>query len=300
MEDRMDGLQSLSNDLAAAVERGGRAVFKVAGRPRLASTGVHWRQGLVVTADHTVHADEDVTITGPDGRALTARVAGRDPTIDIAVLKVDAPGVPVAEVADSQAVRVGHIVLALGAGPRASWGVVSSIGEGGRARGPAPELLHLDLTLYPGFSGGPLVDTQGRVVGINTSGASRHWHLAIPASAVNRLVDELMRRGHIPRAYLGVSTQPVRLPEPLRQRHSLDQQTAVIVVEVQSGSPAAAAGLSIGDVIVSLGANRITDPTDLKATLRPERVGESITASVLRGGEPKELQVTVGERPRRG
>jgi S1-C subfamily serine protease len=298
MEDRMDGLQSLSNDLATAVERGGRAVFSVAGRPRLASTGVHWRQGLVVTADHTVHADEDVTITGPDGRALTARVAGRDPTIDIAVLKVDAPGVPVADVADSQAVRVGHIVLALGAGPRASWGVVSSIGEGRRARGPAPELLHLDLTLYPGFSGGPLVDTQGRVVGINTSGASRH--LAIPASAVNRVVDELVRRGHIPRAYLGVSTQPVRLPEPLRQRHALDQQTAVIVVEVQSGSPAAAAGLSIGDVIVSLGANRITDPTDLKATLRPERVGESITASVLRGGEPKDLQVTVGERPRRG
>jgi S1-C subfamily serine protease len=197
-------------------------------------------------------------------------------------------------------VRVGHIVLALGAGPRASWGVVSSIGEGRRARGPAPELLHLDLTLYPGFSGGPLVDTQGRVVGINTSGASRHWHLAIPASAVNRVVDELMRRGHIPRAYLGVSTQPVRLPEPLRQRHGLDQPTAVIVVEVQPGSPAAAAGLSIGDVIVSLGANRITDPTDLKATLRPERVGESLTASVLRGGEPKELQVTVGERPRRG
>src|SRR5215467_2854642 len=292
MEGRMNGLQSLSNDLAAAVERGGRAVFKVAGRPRLASTGVHWRQGLVVTADHTVHADEDVTITGPDGRALTARVAGRDPTIDIAVLKVDAPGVPVADVADSQAVRVGHIVLALGAGPRASWGVVSSLGEG--------RMLHLDLTLYPGFSGGPLVDAQGRVVGINTSGASRHWQLAIPAAAVNRVVDELQRRGRIPRAYLGVSTQPVRLPEPVRQRLNLDQQTAVIVVEVQSGSPAAAAGVTIGDVIVSLGPTRITDPTDLKSALRPDRVGESLTASLLRCGEPKDLHVTVGDRRRRG
>jgi len=253
---------------------------------------VHWRPGLVVTADHTVHVDEEVTITGPDGRALTARVAGRDPTIDVAVLKVDAPGVQVADVADSSAVRVGHIVLALGAGPRASWGVVSSLGEG--------RMLHLDLTLYPGFSGGPLVDAQGRVVGINTSGASRHWQLAIPAAAVNSVVDELQRRGRIPRAYLGVSTQPVRLPEPVRQRLNLDQQTAVIVVEVQSGSPAAAAGLTIGDVIVSLGAARITDPTDLKSALRPDRVGENITASVLRGGEPKDLQVTVGERPRRG
>ncbi len=288
----MNGLQNLSNDLAAAVERAGRAVFAVNGRARLGSTGVHWRQGLVVTADHTVHVDEEVTITGPDGRALTARVAGRDPTIDVAVLKVDAPGVAVADVADSDAVRVGHIVLALGAGPRASWGVVSSVGDA--------RMLHLDLTLYPGFSGGPLVDAQGRVVGINTSGASRHWQLAIPAAAVNRVVDELQRRGRIPRAYLGVSTQPVRLPEPVRQRLNLDQQTAVIVVEVQTASPAAAAGLTIGDVIVSLGATRIADPTDLKSALRPDRVGESITASVLRGGEPKDLMVTVGERPRRG
>src|SRR6267142_2275314 len=261
----MDGLLSLSNDLATAVERASRSVFGVSGRARLGSTGVHWRPGLVVTADHTVHVDEEVTVTRPDGRALTATVAGRDPTIDIAVLKVDAPDVPMAEVA-------------------------SSIGG---------EVLHLDLTLYPGFSGGPLVDAQGRVVGINTSGTSRHWQLAIPAAAVNRAVDELVRRGRIPRAYLGVSTQPVRVPEALRQRLNLDQQTAVIVVEVQPGSPAAAAGLSIGDVLVSLGATRITDPTDLKAMLRPDRVGESITASVLRGGEPRDLQVTVGERPRR-
>src|SRR6266478_4532691 len=242
MEDRMNGLQSLSNDLTAAVERGARSLFGVNGRARLGSTGVHWRQGLVVTADHTVQVDEEVAITRPDGRSLAARVAGRDPTIDIAVLKVDAPGVEVADVADSDAVRVGHIVLALGSGPRASWGVVSSIGEGRRARSAAGDLFHLDLTLYPGFSGGPLVDVQGRVVGINTSGSSRHWQLAIPA---------------------------------------------------------AAAGLSIGDVIVSLGATRITDPTDLKSALRPDKVGESITASVLRGGEPRDLQVTAGGRPRR-
>src|SRR6266403_4013466 len=282
----MDGLLSLSNDLATAVERASRAVFAVNGRARLGSTGVHWRPGLVVTADHTVHVDEEVTITGPDGRALTARVAGRDPTIDVAVLKVDAPAVAVAEVADSDAVRVGHIVLALGSGPRASWGVVSSVGEG--------RMLHLDLTLYPGFSGGPLVDAQGRVVGLNTSGTSRHWQLAVPAAAVSRVVDELLRRGRIPRAYLGVSTQPVRLPEPVRQRLNLDQQTAVIVVEVQAASPAAEAGLMIGDVIVSLGATRIADPTDLKSALRPDRVGESITASVVRGGEPRDLPVTVG------
>jgi S1-C subfamily serine protease len=171
--------------------------------------------------------DEEVTVTRPDGRVVTATVAGRDPTIDIAILKVDALDVAVAEVGDSDAVRVGHIVLAVGPGPRASWGVVSAVGSGRGARSAAGELLNLDLTLYPGFSGGPLVDVQGRVVGVNTSGASRQLQLAIPAAAVNRVLDELGRRGRIPRAYLGVGTQQVRLPEGIRQRFSLDQQTAV-------------------------------------------------------------------------
>jgi S1-C subfamily serine protease len=295
----MNGLQSLSNDLAAAVEHGGRSVFGVNGRARLGSTGVHWRQGLVVTADHTVHVDEEVTITRPDGRALTARVAGRDPTIDIAVLKVDAPGVEVAEVADSDAVRVGHIVLALGAGPRASWGVVSSIGEGRRAKSAAGELFHLDLTLYPGFSGGPLVDVGGRVVGITTSGASRHLQCAVRASAVSRLVDHVVQGGRIPRAYLGVGTQAVVLPDTLRERLHLAQRTAVIAVNVKPDSPAAAAGLIIGDIIVSVAGHAIAEPEDLMAVLRPDRVGRAVTLSILRGGEPRDLEVIVGERPQR-
>ncbi len=295
----MDGLVTLSNELAAAVEHAGRAVFGINGRPRLGSAGVHWRPGLIVTADHTVHVDEEVTVTRPDGRVVRATVAGRDPAIDIAILKVDAPDVALAEVADSDTVRVGHIVLAVGPGPCASWGVVSAIGAGGAARRAAGEPFSLDLTLYPGFSGGPLVDVQGRVVGINTSGASRQLQLAIPAAAVNRVLDELGRRGRIPRAYLGVGTQQVRLPEGLRQRLNLEQQTAVIVVDVQPNSPAAGAGLLIGDIIVSLGGTSITEPAELKSVLRPDQVGERTLASVIRGGEPHDLQILVGERPPR-
>jgi S1-C subfamily serine protease len=295
----MDSLLTLSNELAAAVEHAGRSVFGIDARPRLGSAGVHWRPGLIVTADHTVEMDEEIMVTRPDGRVVTATVAGRDSTIDIAILKVDAPDVAVAEIGDSDAVRVGHIVLAVGAGPRASWGVVSAVGAGRGARSAAGELLNLDLTLYPGFSGGPLVDVQGRVVGVNTSGASRQLQLAIPAAAVNRVLDELGRRGRIPRAYLGVGTQQVRLPEGIRQRLNLDQQTAVIVVDVQSNSPAAGAGLLIGDIIVSIGGTSITEPGELKSVLRPDQVGESTIASVIRGGEPRDLQIRVGERPRR-
>ena len=295
----MDGLLTLSNDLAAAVERAGQVVFGVNARTRLGSTGVHWRSGLIVTANHTVRVDEDITVTRPDGRAIAATLAGRDPAIDIAVLKVDAPDVAVADLGESNAVRVGHLVLAVGRGPCASWGVVSAIGEGRGPRSAGGALFSLDLTLYPGFSGGPLVNAQGQVIGVNSSGTSRHLQLAIPSAAVTRVVDELVRRGRLARPYLGVGTQPVSLPEALRQRFNLEQQSAVIVVAVQPSSPAASAGLLMGDVVVSLGGTSITDPGDLASVLRPDHVGEEMTVSVLRGGEPRDIRITVGERPRR-
>ena len=295
----MDGLLTLSNDLAAAVERAGQVVFGVNARTRLGSTGVHWRSGLIVTANHTVRVDEDITVTRPDGRAIAATLAGRDPAIDIAVLRVDAPDVAVADLGESNAVRVGHLVLAVGRGPCASWGVVSAIGEGRGPRSAGGALFSLDLTLYPGFSGGPLVNAQGQVIGVNSSGTSRHLQLAIPSAAVTRVVDELVRRGRLARPYLGVGTQPVSLPEALRQRFNLEQPTAVIVVAVQPSSPAASAGLLMGDIIVSLGGTSITDPGDLASVLRPDHVGEEMTVSVLRGGEPRDIRITVGERPRR-
>jgi S1-C subfamily serine protease len=294
----MDGLLALSNELAVAVEHAGRAVVGVNGRRRLGSTGVHWRPGLIVTADHTVEVDEDVTVAAPDGRTLAATVAGRDPAIDVAILRVDAGDLAVADIAAEPA-RVGHVVLAIGRGPRASWGVVSAVGDGQRPRAEADDLLSLDLTLYPGFSGGPLIDVRGRVVGVTTSGASRHFQLAIPAATVSRVLDELMRRGRIPRAYLGVGTQPVRLSEALRQRLGTDQRTAVIIIDVQPDSPASAAGLLIGDIVVLLGGARITEPGDLRAVLRPHQVGETVTVSMVRGGEPRDVRLIVGERSRR-
>ena len=295
----MTTVMDLSNALAGAVERAAGSVFAVHGRPRLPSTGVQWRAGLIVTASHTVEPDREVTLTAPDGRTLSARVAGRDPGLDIAVLRSDVDGIPAADVGDDHDLRIGHLVLALGAGPRASAGIVSALDiRGGRQPG-AGEILAVDLTLYPGFSGGPLIDVLGRVVGITTSGVSRHLQCAVRAAVVTRLAEHVVRGGKIPRAYLGVGTQPVVLPDHLRERLSLAQRTAVIVVNVTPDSPAAAAGLVIGDVIVAIAGHAITEPGDLPAVLQPDRVGKAVTMSVLRGGEPRELQVTVGERPSR-
>ena len=289
----------LSNALAAAVERAAGSVLAVHGRPRLPSTGVHWRPGLVVTANHTVEADRDVTLTAPDGRTLTAEVAGRDPGLDIAVLRADASQLPTVDVADDGEMRIGHLVMALGAGPRASAGVVSALDVRVGQGATGGDTVAVDLTLYPGFSGGPLIDVLGRTLGITTSGASRHLQCAVRAAAVTRLAEQIAQRGHIPRAYLGVGTQRVALPDTVRERLSLAQQTAVIVVNVRSGSPAAAAGFIIGDVVLSIGGHAIADTDDVLSVLRPDRVGDTVTASILRGGEPRELRVTIGERPRR-
>jgi len=292
----MTTAMDLSNALAGAVERAAGSLFAVHGRPRLPSTGVHWRAGLIVTASHTVEPDREVTLTAPDGRTLTAQVVGRDPGLDIAVLRAEVTGVPAADIHDDGDLRIGHLVLALGAGPRASAGIVSALD----LRGEPDAMLAVDLTLYPGFSGGPLVDVLGHVVGITTSGVSRHLQCAVRAAAVTRLTDHVVRAGRIPRAYLGVGTQPVVLPNDLRERLGLTQRTAVIVVNVTSDSPAAAAGLVIGDVLVSIAGHAIAEPGDLVAVLQPDRVGNTVTTSILRGGEPRQIQVTVGERPSRG
>lgn len=295
----MTSAMDLSNALAGAVDRTAGTVFSVHGRPRLPSTGVQWRAGLIVTANHTVEPDREVTVTAPDGRTLSAQVIGREPRLDIAVLRAEASAGPPADVGDDSDLRIGHLVLAVGFGPRASAGIVSALDVRSSRQHMAGEMLAVDLTLYPGFSGGPLVDVLGRVVGITTSGVSRHLQCAVRAAVVTRLAEYALRGGKIPRAYLGVGTQSVTLPDLLRERHDPAQRTAVVVVNVAADSPAAAAGLVIGDVILSIAGHAITEPADLVAVLHPDRVGKPVTTKILRGGEPRELEVTVGERPSR-
>jgi S1-C subfamily serine protease len=299
-------LLSLSNDLAGAVERAGRATVAVNARQRVPSSGVQWRQGIVVTADHTVERDEDITVTLPDGRTVPATLAGRDPGTDLAVLKVQGAEWPAAEIGDAAALKVGHVVLAVARpgerGLSASVGVVSYLGEAWRTwrGGQIDRFVRPDLTLYPGFSGGPLADVQGRVMGINTSGLSRGGALAIPASTVNRVADQLVATGRIARGYLGIGMQPVTVPAALKSKLGLASGGGLVVVSVQPGGPAEKAGVLIGDILVALDGKPVADTDDVQALLDPERVGKSIAATVIRGGEVAALTVTVSERPQRG
>jgi S1-C subfamily serine protease len=299
----MEALLSLSNELAGAVERIAPSIVAVHARRRLPSTGIHLRPGIVVTAEHTVRAEDGLTVETPDGRSHPATLVGRDPGTDLAVLKIttDLDGPP-APRGDDGALRVGHMVLALGYGPRASWGVISALGPRWRTwrGGEIDRLVRLDLVLYPGFSGGPLVDAAGHVVGVNTSALARDSRLAVPVTTVGRVVDELLRQGHVSRGYLGIGMQPVRLPDGLRAALGLPGDGGLIVVTVEPDGPAARAGLLLGDVLVALDGVPTADLDDVQGRLGGDRIGTTVTALVVRAGARAEVRVTVGERPRRG
>ena len=304
-------LLALSNDLADAVERAGRSVVAVNARPRTPSSGVYWREGVVVTADHTVKRDEEISITFPDGRAAPATLAGRDPSTDLAVIRVEAASLPAAEIADASSLQVGHMVLAVGrregqgeADPGslgASLGVVSALGGSWRTwrGGQIDRFIRLDLTIFLGFSGGPLVNAQGRIAGINTTGLWRGAGLAIPASTVDRVARELLEKGRIARGYLGLGMHPVTLPEALQRRLSLPAGGGMIAFAVEPDGPAEKAGALLGDVLVALDGKPVSDVGDVGAILSGERVGKEISARFIRGGALVELKITVGERPMR-
>jgi S1-C subfamily serine protease len=283
-------LQSLSNDLASAVQRAGSSVVAVNGRPRTPSSGIQWRKGVVITTNHTLQQDEDITVTASGGNPVPATLAGRDPGTDIAVLKVPDLDIAVSEVADAASLKIGHIVLAIGRGPTASLGTISSVSGPWRTwrSGLIDAFIRPDVAIYTGFSGGALVDSSGSIIGMNTSGLSRGGGVTVPASTVNRVCDELLQRGRVARGYLGIGMQPVRVSP---------SSTGLIVLSVEPNGPAQKAGLFVGDVLIAIDDTPLHDTDDLQAALAPDRIGKTVNLKIIRGGSPTTVPVTVGERP---
>jgi S1-C subfamily serine protease len=296
-------LQTLSTELANAVASAGRAVIAIHARRRIPASGVQWRPGVIVATNHTITRDENISVALPDGTTAPATLVGRDPGTDLAVLKLGGETLPAPNLRAEPSPAVGELVIALGRpGPSltASWGVVSRVDGPWRTWQGAEidSLLRLDLAIYDGFSGGPLIDAEGRVLGINTSALGRGVPVTIPVPTVERAVTELLERGTIRRAYLGISTQAVRVPQSVVRKLELPGDVALLIVSVEPDGPADRAGLLLGDVLLELDGTALGDPTDLLAKLGGDRVGRSVPVRVIRGGQVAALQVTPGERPK--
>jgi len=288
-----NSLTQLSDELAGIVERAGQSVVAIYGGGRVPSSGVHWKPGLIVTAEHSLRRDEDLKIGMPDGKVVAAELAGRDPGSDVALLKFDAGNLPVIQTGGET--RRGDLVVAVGRhreiGVCAALGIVSVVGPGWNTwrGGRVDQFVRLDVSLYPGSSGAAVVNAQGEAVGIATSLLSRIAPVAIPRVTVDRVSAELAKRGYVARGYLGVGLQPVPLPEELGTG-------GMIVLSVEKDSPAAKAGLVVGDILVALNGHAVKDTRDVQNFLSTDYIGKTVQTVIIRGGQRADLALTIGEK----
>ena len=295
-----NSFSEFSEGLSAAVENGGMSTILVDARKRYPASGIVYAEDLILTADHVVTREEDIKVILPDGKSLNATIAGRDPGSDLALLRLAEKALSPAKTSDD--VKVGQLVLALGRpnsnGMHASWGIVTSINGATRTfrGGMLDGYILTETTPYPGFSGGPLVNTEGEVLGLNTSGLTRGSSLTIPVKMAWLTAEALAAHGSVKRGYLGVRTQPVEVPESSREALKREQSHGLLVLWLEEGGPAAKGGLLVGDILVAVNGQPVDDPDDLFSALGSDTVGKAIAVEVLRGGRPETLNVTVGER----
>ncbi|WP_326489865.1 S1C family serine protease [Paraburkholderia sp. HP33-1] len=295
----------LSDNLADVVGRVGRSVVAVHGRHRMPSSGVIWRQGVVVTAAHTIRREDGIRVTLTDGRTVAAVLAGVDLGTDLAVLKLDGVDLDPVASGDARSLKPGHLALAVAraddSGISADFGVIGSIAGPWRTwkGGQLDAFVRLDGGLRPGFSGAALADMRGQVMGICTSALMRGTGIVIPGMTVERVADELLAKGHVSRGYLGVGTQQVSLLDAWVNKMNLSSSSGLLISSLAPGGPAEQAGVLIGDVLIELDGKPCRDVDDLHAALSSTSIGQQLQIALIRGGERHACSVTVGERPQR-
>jgi serine protease Do len=293
----MATLQEISDGLAATVEAAGAGVVEVRARRGRSATGIVWDKEHVLTSSHSIEDADEITVVFGDKEAKGA-VVGRDPGTDLALLKVDGLGATPAGRGSAADLKPGQLVLAIGRPGelQATFGAVVSTQSRRRGwRGSGIDrLVRTDTHLYQGFSGGPLVDASGKVVAINSWYYGRGETKSLPVETAASIAESLAKHGRIKQPYLGIGTQPVYLAEEVRE--TAGQASGLMVISVEAGSPAAQAGLLQGDTLVGIGGESVAGMTDLYRALRSLEVGSKQTLQVIRAGEVKSLEVTVGER----
>lgn len=297
----MSTLTDLSKALTNAVQKGGAGTVLVDTRRRYPGSGIAYTADLVLTADHVVTREENLSVAGGDGKIYPVTIGGRDPGSDLALLrlseKVLAPAIPAKEESE-----VGQLVLAIGrptnTGIQASWGIITTIGGPARTGrgGLLDNYIQTETTSYPGFSGGPLVNTEGEVLGLNTSGLTHGNALTIPIKLAWRIAESLAKHGSVKRGYLGVRTQSVDLPDSAKKELKNNQDHGLLVLWLEDKGPAEQGGLLVGDILVAVEGQPVGDPDDLYSALNSDTVGKPISVKIMRGGKSEIIKVTVGER----
>ena len=294
-------LVELSDALADAAELAGKSTVLVNARRRMPASGIVFGADLVLTAEHVIEKDEDITVVSADGTEVPAKIAGRDAGSDLAVLKLERTAGPAAEITKGPA-RLGQIALALARpsanGIEASLGTVSAIGgpvRTGRG-GMLERYIRTDSISYPGFSGGPLVAADGTILGLNTSGLSNGSAITIPADIAWNIAETLAKHGQIKRGYLGIRSQTVDIANASQDALKRKQATGLLVMSVEKDSPASNGGLIVGDILVAVAGSPVLHHDELFARLNGDVVGKSTALEILRGGQPQTLNVLIGER----
>jgi S1-C subfamily serine protease len=300
-------LDAYSEAVIAAVDAVGPAVAKIeAGRG--GGSGVLFTpDGFVLTNSHVVDSARSLNVVLADGRAMRGDVVGLDADTDLAVLRVsDESGAPLpwARLGDSRAVRVGQIAIAIG-NPygfhhSVTAGVVSALGRSLRARSGRlmDDIIQTDAALNPGNSGGPLVTTSGHVIGINTAMIlpAQGLCFAIASNTARFVAARLMRDGRIRRSYIGMGGQNVPVPRAIARAHQLAVSSGVLVLSVEANSPAAAAGMREGDVVIAFAGQPTTGIDDLLRQLTDAHIGATATMTILRGGQRRQLKIVPAEK----
>jgi serine protease Do len=262
------------------------------------------KDGYILTNNHVVDGADEVKVALQDGREFTAKVVGRDPKSDVAVIKIDAKDLPAVPMADSDKVEVGDVVLAIGnpfgIGQTVTTGIVSATGRAGPVGLDYEDFIQTDAAINPGNSGGALVDAEGRLIGINTAilsrtGGNQGIGFAIPCNLARDVMGDLVKDGHVTRGFLGVVIQDVT--PPLAKQFDLKENTGALVGDVSAKSPAEKAGIESGDVILEFNGKKVTDSRHLKLEVARVQPGETVPVKILRDGASKTLRVTVKEMP---
>jgi S1-C subfamily serine protease len=331
-----DNLKEFSEALADVVENAAKGIVRVEGRRRLPATGFVWAENTIITAHHVVERSEGLQIGLPNGETVSAELIGRDPSTDIAVLRATTGDIALPNSGEGLRVGNLVLAIGRpGGSVQATLGVVSAIGGNeldedsdwnarmqrraekmerraekmARRWGADPSrfqfsmagtglrsegAIQTDVVMYPGFSGGPLVDASGVVRGLNTSAISRGASLTVPVATIQRVASTLVEHGRMRRGFLGIGAQAIRLQESVA--NEIGQDIGLLIVSVETGSPAEQGGLYVGDIVVALDGQAVNHVDELLALLTGDRVGKAVTVNVIRGGQLQQVDVTIAEK----